>query len=311
MSRQMPAASKGWKTAAKILLTAILSLAVVWTLDIRRLLFAVKSMDGRFLAAGIVLSLAFVSLRIMKWRILTRHNGLDAPVLSIARWALFALSLGVISPARAGEAVSILAFEQKDRLPAATLYLVDRICELSLVLLCAVPGCLYFSEKIGPLVAGAMGLAAIATALIVGSQSVRSRVRTLNFLRRVPRLSGVLFGEFSAPPSYWLVSVLNYVFAYALIVAFILGMQSNLNWNFILLLPIVTLSNLISVTVGGLGVREGLAAALLPSADVLPEVAAMSFFLSFVFTRLFPGALGLAWQSISPSKSRIVATNDV
>ena len=62
-----------------------------------------------------------------------------------------------------------------------------------------------------------------------------------------------------------------------------------------MLLPPVTLSNLITITIGGLGLREGLAALLAPVGGVAPEVGAAAFFLSFFWTRLVPGLLGLGW----------------
>jgi uncharacterized membrane protein YbhN (UPF0104 family) len=68
------------------------------------------------------------------------------------------------------------------------------------------------------------------------------------------------------------------------------------------ILPVVTLSNLISITIGGLGVREGLAAALSPSVGLAPEVAAAAFFLSFFSTRLIPGLIGLMWTAVSTKR---------
>ena len=61
-------------------------------------------------------------------------------------------------------------------------------------------------------------------------------------------------------------------------------------------LPPVTLSNLVTITVGGLGLREGLAALLGPVGGIMPEVAAAAFFLSFFWTRLLPGLVGVGWN---------------
>jgi hypothetical protein len=91
---------------------------------------------------------------------------------------------------------------------------------------------------------------------------------------------------------------LAYVQAYLLIAAFILGSQPIGDWRMVLLLPIVTLSNLVSVTVGGLGIREGLAAAVLPLGSVNAESAAAAFFLSFFFTRVVAGFVGVVWTAI-------------
>ena len=94
-----------------------------------------------------------------------------------------------------------------------------------------------------------------------------------------------------------------------LLMCFIVGIEPIHDWHAVFILAVVTLSNVISITIGGLGVREGLAAALSPSVGLAPEVAAAAFFPSFFSTRLIPGIIGLAWTAAStkrhsPSNSR-------
>jgi uncharacterized protein YeaO (DUF488 family) len=50
-----------------------------------------------------------------------------------------------------------------------------------------------------------------------------------------------------------------------LLMYFIVGIEPIHDWHAVFILAVVTLSNVISITIGGLGVREGLAAALSPS----------------------------------------------
>ena len=50
-----------------------------------------------------------------------------------------------------------------------------------------------------------------------------------------------------------------------LLMCFIVGIEPIHDWHAVFILAVVTLSNVISITIGGLGVREGLAAALSPS----------------------------------------------
>ncbi|MDP2719205.1 MAG: hypothetical protein Q8P44_05145, partial [Dehalococcoidia bacterium] len=69
------------------------------------------------------------------------------------------------------------------------------------------------------------------------------------------------------------------------------------SWGFVLLLPLVTLSNVVPVTVGGLGIREGLAALLLPAAGISAEVAATAFFTTFLLSIVLPGVVGLCWNT--------------
>ena len=86
-----------------------------------------------------------------------------------------------------------------------------------------------------------------------------------------------------------------------LLMCFIVGIEPIHDWS-VFILAVVTLSNVISITIGGLGVREGLAAALSPSVGLAPEVAAAAFFPSFFSTRLIPGIIGLAWTAASTKR---------
>ena len=99
-----------------------------------------------------------------------------------------------------------------------------------------------------------------------------------------------------------MLSITYFLTGYLLLMCFIVGIEPIDNWHAVLILPVVTLSNLISITIGGLGVREGLAAALSPSVGLAPEVAAAAFFLSFFSTRLIPGLIGLTWTAMSTKR---------
>src|SRR5262245_43800230 len=82
----------------------------------------------------------------------------------------------------------------------------------------------------------------------------RPKFGGFSLLGKVPKLQALL-------SSIIVTSLTNYL----LLTCFIVGIEPIDNWHAVFILPVVTLSNLISFTIGGLGVREGLAAALSPS----------------------------------------------
>jgi len=118
----------------------------------------------------------------------------------------------------------------------------------------------------------------------------------------VPKLQALLSAIIVTSPGYWMLSIAYFLTGYLLLTCFIVGNRTVDNWHAVFILPVVTLSNLISITIGGLGVREGLAAALSPSVGLAPEVAAAAFFLSFFSTRLIPGIVGLMWTAMSTKR---------
>jgi uncharacterized membrane protein YbhN (UPF0104 family) len=278
---------------AKIGATLILLAVLFWTLDAAKLADAVFRIQPIWMAAGVALCGLFVATRMAKWIVLTRGNNLSASTSMMVRSMLFALALGIVTPGRVGEVVAIFPFPVAERGKALFAYLYDRLGELSMVILFCVPATIVFLPGWGLLIAVCL-LAGTAGA-VATMESRRLRLWVIRRLpRRTPRRLGeILAAPIRAPARYWLVSGVSYLLAYASVAAFIAGAEPIPSLRALLVLPVVTLSNLVTITVGGLGVREGLAALVSPAAGLTPEVTAGAFFLSFFWTRMVPGLIGL------------------
>ena len=141
----------------------------------------------------------------------------------------------------------------------------------------------------------ALVVAVYALVLVaVATSAWRQRLGRRSTLHKIPKLEAILSAVIVTSPRYWTLSFANFVVAYLLVIFFIVGVEPIGNWQAVFVLPVVTLSNLITITVGGLGVREGLAAAMSPGVGLTPEVTAAAYFLSFFWTRLVPGLVGLS-----------------
>jgi hypothetical protein len=284
------------KRMLKLAVTVLLLGALLLSLDVTRLAAAVFQVDPAWMLAGVALCFLFVAARMFKWIVLARANGLDAPPLEMVRAMLFALALGIVTPARVGEVVAISPFAPEERPRAILAYVFDRVGELATVLLFCAPAAFVFLPGWGALLGLGLGAGSIAIVLAVQVPWLRRQVAA-RLPRKTPaRLREVLGSAIAVPPSYWLISLVTYLVTYASVAAFISGSQPVEGWLGLLLLPPVTLSNLVTITVGGLGLREGLAALLGPVGGIMPEVAAAAFFLSFFWTRLLPGLVGVGWN---------------
>jgi hypothetical protein len=283
----------------KVAATLVLLAALLYALDTRKLADAIFRIDPAWMAIGVALCFLFAATRMAKWVILARGNGLFAPVPVMVRSMLFALALGIVTPGRVGEVVAILPLPPAQRSKAILAYLYDRIGELDTVLLFCVPAALAFLPGWG--LAVALVLIAGTGSVIAAMESRRLRLWIVALLPRwTPRRIGEILGApIHASARYWAVSLVCYVLTYASVAAFMAGAERVGSLRAVLVLPVVTLSNLVTVTVGGLGVREGLAALVSPAAGLTPEVTAAAFFLSFFWTRLVPGLAGLAWVLVS------------
>lgn len=75
----------------KLVATVVILALVVYSLDLEKLSGALSAIDWHWLLLGSLASALFVSLRIIKWRELTRRNGMNASGKEIARTALLGL----------------------------------------------------------------------------------------------------------------------------------------------------------------------------------------------------------------------------
>lgn len=284
------------KRYLKIALTVALLAALLFSLDVSRFAAALFQVDPVWMLLGVALCFFFVAARMLKWIYLARANGLVAPPLELVRAMMFALALGIVTPGRVGEVAAISPFAPADRPRAILAYVFDRIGELATVLLFCAPAAIVFLPGWGVLIGLALCVGSVAIVLAVQVPWLRRQIAARLPQRTPARLREVLGSVIAVPPAYWLISLVTYLVTYASVAAFIAGSQPIDSGLALLLLPPVTLSNLVTITIGGLGLREGLAALLGPAGGVLPEVAAAAFFLSFFWTRLVPGLLGIGWN---------------
>lgn len=280
----------------RIILTILGLLWVAWYLDWDRLLTVLSDVRVEYLIIGTLLHWIFVLLRIIKWRLITTHNGLKCRYLDQARLFLVSLLVGMFTPARVGEIACVACFEPKQKALGGAIFLFGRVVELVLVLILALPGALYIPSR--KVLYGLLMMLACLLLLLgfIGSTYWgRWRVKLVEASRinyfRILRERG-----FWVPLSYYPLTVCAYLSAIAGIYIILLGTPGEVHWSCLLLIPIVFLTNIISITVGGLGIREGAAILLLPLSGISPETAAGVFFLAFVLSRIVPGILGLVWN---------------
>jgi len=296
----------------KLVATVVILALVFYSLDLDKLSGALNTIDWHWLVLGSAASALFVSLRIIKWRELTRTNGMNASGREIARTALLGLAVGLITPVRLGELVGVAPFPRPDRGKAILSHGYDRLYELFAVLVFSLPAAFLLLGWAGRLVSFAI-VAAYGLGIAVAQSAYwRAKFGRFSLLRKVPKLDALLSTIIVTSLVYWMLSITYFLTGYLLLMCFIVGIEPIHDWHAVFILPVVTLSNLISITIGGLGVREGLAAALSPSVGLAPEVAAAAFFLSFFSTRLIPGLIGLTWTAVgtkrhSPSAQGSVA----
>ena len=140
----------------KLVATVVILALVVYSLDLEKLSGALSAINWHWLVLGSLASALFVSLRIIKWRELTRTNGMNASGKEIARTALLGLAAGLITPVRLGELVGVAPFPRPDRGKAILSHGYDRLYELFAVLVFSLPAAFLLLGWAGRLVSVAI-----------------------------------------------------------------------------------------------------------------------------------------------------------
>ena len=234
----------------KLVATVVILALVFYSLDLDKLSGALSAIDWHWLVLGSAASALFVSLRIIKWRELTQTNGMSASAN---------LAVGLITLVRLGELVGVAPFTRPDRGRAILSHGYDRLYELFAVLVFSLPAAFLLLGWAGRLVS--VGIVALYGIGIAMAQSAyrRSKFGGFSLLRKVPKLDALPSTIIATSPVYWMLSITYFLTGYLLLMYFIVGIEPIHDWHAVFILAVVTLSNLISITIGGLGVREGLA----------------------------------------------------
>lgn len=270
--------------------------ALIYWLDMAALVESATRMNGASLLLGALLCFVFAAARMFKWLLLLKVNGLKASPVDLIRSMMFALALGIVTPFRIGEVVAVAPFPASgERSKSLMVYLLDRVGELSTVLLFVAPASYLLLPGVGKPLAACLMAVSLAMPLVLQFRSWRLWIARRLEARLSTQVKDFLTSDVRASAFYWVWSCVTYLLNYASLAVLIQGFAPIERFSSLILLPVVTLSNLLTITVGGLGIREGLAALLSPAVGLTPEHVAAAFFLSFVFTRVIPGLAGVAW----------------
>lgn len=288
----------------KWIVSAILVTLIVWRVQPERLAQALGSARPVYLALALLLSVPFLWLKIMRWDRMLREAGVRATFMEATTSLLAGMGLALLTPARVGELVRGAYLRDRQKLKIGGLVMLDKafdvlvLCGLSVAgawaLLGPVPAAALAGITLGGLIAGYRPFSV---------ERLVARVTGSRDRRRIAEILGAL--EALNPRATTMYIALTALSFGVVLVQFALVLLSWRAWSLdivFLTFPLVVLTNVLPITVGGLGVREGAAVMLLGQYGVGPAHAALAAFLMFVFNTAVPGLVG----ALLPPPSRRV-----
>jgi uncharacterized membrane protein YbhN (UPF0104 family) len=271
----------------RILISAAILAVVVSRLDAERLREAAARSNPLFLAAAASLAAAFTGLKVLRWRFLASHAGSPLGAADAFRSYLGGIAVGVLTPGRFGELARSLYLGKEKRLAYTMLALADKVLDVWAILACAIAGALVL---LGPL-AGALaaaGTVGLALAMLFAPRlashvpaRIRPALEAVSFLGT----GTILRAEALAVFTFGLVLVEFHALGNAFQeVPFAAAFH---------VLPLVVLSNLIPLSIAGLGIREGTAVLLFSGYGVGAETAVTISLLLFLLNTGIPALVGM------------------
>jgi uncharacterized membrane protein YbhN (UPF0104 family) len=284
------------KTGLTLLLIGFLLQRIGWG-NIRSYLLLTGTF--RTMLPALALALLFNAIKIGKWRAMLQQTAVGSSWSIATASYLVGMAGGLITPGRIGEISRLLCLPRHTKTTVVGLTLFDRLLDVLVVMLLALPGLAHFAHPVLTL--------AIMTGVLLAVLLFVLRPTVLVQLLRLPwwgTLSSRLSSFFNSvsewllrlPPAeigLWLsLSLIGYAVVMVEFFWLLLGLHPCSARVILLTQPLIMLTNIVPVTIAGIGVREGTSLLLLTTFGVPAAAAVAAAFQLFLLNTCLPALVG-------------------
>jgi len=288
----------------KILVTILILYVIFTRISIGPLVKVLLNSRLSSLGIAFVMGLSFQFFKILKWHILVRDTGVEESFQNSMDSYFIGMSLGIVTPGRAGELARIGNLSKDKRLAGAGLVLWDKIFDVWVVSLFSLWGIYYFLDIT---LAVTIGILLIGLFIVILNPIWLSIIFKLPVIKNYPQLmDGLKVLKRKTIFINICLTLLSYSIVLVEVYFLSRAFQSFDILSVVIAYPLVMLANLIPITIGGLGVREGVAVVLLGRFGLSQEAAFNSAFLLFLINTALPAVFGIIAMNKEFIKSKIV-----
>ncbi|HEX6509171.1 MAG TPA: lysylphosphatidylglycerol synthase transmembrane domain-containing protein [Chloroflexota bacterium] len=276
-------------------LTLVLLGLVLYKVNLLSVMQAAGSARPQYLALALALTAPFLYCKVLRWHLMLDSAGVQATFSEAALSVIGGMGLALVTPARLGELVRGAYLRDPQKLKIGGLVMIDKGLDVLVLTCLSVAGAFAI---LGP-VAGALFTAAAVAgfAAVFDPTRVHAGLRRLSsrlpMRAKLERIWSSL--ESLTPRSTAVFLVLTLLSFVIVLIQFGIILLSWHSWSPDIVLftfPIVILTNVLPVTIGGLGVREATAAVLLGHYGVPSSDAVLAALLMFAINTAAPGLVG-------------------
>ncbi len=301
--RAMKMKRKSFIFTVRLFLTIALLIFILGKIDIQGILQILISANKIYILLALFLICVHIFFKSYKWYLLAKELHSENTFWGALRSYLRGTGLAIVTPSRIGELGRVVGMKG-DKLQLGSLTFVDKISELWIVIFFVLLGGQRLLTGFNPIFI-ILALAAILLFLYQFRRlnNVITRFVPFEFLRTI--LRGFTLVSWPLSNIILVLSFLTmsvyFLQAYLLLSAFHPVATSTI----LMVFPLILLTNLVPVTIGSLGIREGAAIYLLSQFGIPATIAVSVSLLLFLFDTVIPGVLGsllFSFQSKSYAK---------
>lgn len=297
----------------KVMVSFLLLALIVNKIEVKNIVIGFSNIKYPFYIAAAHAGI-FNIIKILKWHYLLQFTQSGSTIRDSLKSYLAGMAGGILTPGRVGEFARILFLPHLNKSVVTGFVIVDKITDLSIVMLMALPGVAYFSNYLTVMSVFFIVLLIIwvfffphyplllAKSIINRYSSItRYKSKIIEISEKIKTIGGtykltvitltiisycVAISEF-----YWLINNFQHC-------DFLISFQTQ---------PLIMLTNLLPITIGGLGLREGTSIMLLKKYGISASTAFSAAFLLFFLNSFLPAVIGfclIPYGKLKLTKSR-------
>ncbi len=279
--------------AAKIVITLLCFGLMFWYIGVDKLIDTFLNASWILLAVALAMTPVCLFVKTIRWYYLARSVDDSITYKDAVLSYLAGLCLAVITPFATGELARGCYF--KDRAASTGKVFIDKLVDLTVVAIFTLAGILF---TVGYIQIKFISIAALVILITIWFIR-KSFSRFCEFLSKRFKIAAIakIGAAFAEIETKLLIKIFALAFLFFAMFYFQAFVILNAFFNqppiaTILFFPLITLSTIIPVTIGGLGIREWAAALLLKQFDIPEAVAVNTFFMHFILINFIPALIG-------------------
>lgn len=285
----------------KILVSVGLLVLILLKVDVSKLTASIQDGDMIYLSFGLIIGCIFNMVKFLKWHHLIKTRNLRFSYRDASKSYMIGNCLGLVTPLRAGDLGRALYFLNEDRPRIMGLTVIDRVIDITAVLMLSLAGSFYLLNKGFSILIFLLLLFCLFVLYsheLLWNLSKRLVSDRPSFWRKLGKVIDMLKDLDDKTVSMTLIlSLVAFLLViiqfYFLISAFEPASVSAV----CLVTPLITLSSVIPVSFMGLGVREGIAMLLFAHFGISGTTAISAAFLVFIMNNVLISIIGMFFLS--------------